>query len=58
MSDFCIFGLEVENDFVIFEINTLEFVKNAFLAHTVNFGIGQFFQKSTVRFCRRSGSAL
>ena len=30
---------------VIFEISTLEFVKNEFLIHTMNFGIGSVFCK-------------
>ena len=32
-----IFGLEFQKSIVIFEINTLEFVINYFLTHTVNF---------------------
>ena len=31
---------------VIFEISTLEFVKNEFLTHTLNFRIGSAFSKS------------
>ena len=34
-----IFGLEFENNVVIFEISTLENDKNGCLTHTVNFGI-------------------
>ena len=41
-----IFGLEFENNIVIFEISTLKFVENEFLTHTVNFGIGSAFSKS------------
>ena len=40
-----IFGLEFENNIVIFEISALEFVKNEFLTHTVNFGKGSAFSK-------------
>ena len=36
----CIFSLESENFSVIFEISTFEFVKNVFLTHTINIGIG------------------
>ena len=32
------FGLEFQKITVIFEINTLKFVKNDSLIHTVNFG--------------------
>ena len=39
------FGLEFEKTIVIPEISTLEFLKNEFLTHTVNFGMG-----SGVRF--------
>ena len=40
-----IFGREFLKIIVIFEISTLEFVKNEFLTHTVNFGIGSaYFQ--------------
>ena len=48
MSDLCIFGLEVEINIAIFEINTLDFVKNDFLIHTVNFGVGPY--RSEVHF--------
>ena len=37
-----IFVLEFENNIVIFEINTLKFVKYESLTHTVNFGIVNF----------------
>ena len=40
-----IFGLEFKKTIVIFEINTLQFVKNESLTHTVNFGIGSAFSK-------------
>ena len=40
-----IFGLEFQNSIVIFEISTLEFVKNESLTHTMNFGIGSVFSK-------------
>ena len=45
MPDLGSFGLEFENDIVIFETNALEFVTNEFLTHAVNFGIGSLFQK-------------
>ena len=41
-----IFGQEFENNVVIFEISTLEFVKNGSLTHTVNFGIRSAFSKA------------
>ena len=44
-------GLEFENNIVIFEISTLESVKNEFLTYTVNFGIGS-------TFCKVLGSAF
>ena len=37
--------LEFKKPFVIFEISTLEFVKNKSLTHTVNFGIGSAFSQ-------------
>ena len=43
--DFSIFGLEFENNIVIFEISTLKFVKNESSTHTVNFGIGPAFSE-------------
>ena len=42
----CMFGLEIQKTIVVFVINTLEFVRNEFLTHTVNFGIGSAFYKS------------
>ena len=45
ISYFRISRLEFENNIVIFEISTLELVKNEFLSHTVNFGIGFAFSK-------------
>ena len=36
-----IFGIEFQKTSVIFEISTLEFIKN----HTMNFGIGSAFSK-------------
>ena len=39
------FGLKFEKSIVTFAISTLEFVKNDFLTHTVNFGIGPSFSK-------------
>ena len=39
------FGLEFEKAVVISEISTLEFRKNEFLTHAVNFGIGSTFSK-------------
>ena len=41
-----IYGLEFENNIVIFEISTLKFAKNEFLTNTVNFGKGPSFCKS------------
>ena len=43
-----IFRLEFLKTVVIFEINTLKFVKNESLTHAVNFGIGSAFSKSPV----------
>ena len=43
MSELGIFGLEFENNSVIFEIRTIKFVKNESLTHTVNFGRGSTF---------------
>ena len=40
-----IFGLEFQKTIIIFEISTLEFVKNESLTHTMNFGIGSAFSK-------------
>ena len=40
-----IFGLQFKNNIVIFEISTFEFVKNEFLTHTMDFGIGSAFSK-------------
>ena len=40
-----IFGLEFQKAIVIFEISTLEFVKNESLTYTVIFGIGSTFSK-------------
>ena len=40
-----IFGLKLEKSIVTFAISTLEFVKNDFLTHTVNFGIDPPFSK-------------
>ena len=40
-----IFGLEFKETIVIFEITTFKFVKNEFLTHTLNFGIGSAFSK-------------
>ena len=40
-----IIGLVFEKAIVISEINTLEFLKNESLTHTVNFGIGSNFSK-------------
>ena len=52
-----IFGLEFQKTVVIFEVSTLEFVKNESLTYTMNFGVGSTFSKvSGVRFCGRSGS--
>ena len=39
------FGLEFQKITVIFEINTLKFVKNDSLIHTVNFGRESVFLK-------------
>ena len=43
------FGLEFEKAVVISEISTLEFRKNEFLTHAVNFGIGSTFSKGPGR---------
>ena len=40
-----IFGPEFQKTIVIFEISTLEFVKNESLTHTINFGIGSAVSK-------------
>ena len=40
-----IFRLEFLKTVVIFEINTLKFVKNESLTHAVNFGIGSAFSE-------------
>ena len=40
-----IFGLEFENNIVIFEISTLKFVISESLSHTVNFSIGSAFSE-------------
>ena len=45
MSYLGIFGLEFQKTIVIFEISTLEFVKNECLTHTMIFGIGSAFSK-------------
>ena len=45
MTNLDIFALEFENNIVIFEISTLEFLNNEFLIHTVNFGIGSAFSQ-------------
>ena len=37
------FWARISKSIVIFEISTLEFVKNESLTHTVNFGIGSGF---------------
>ena len=44
---FClgVFRLQFQNAIVIFEISTLEFVKNELLINTVNIGIGSVFAK-------------
>ena len=42
-----IFGLELKKTIVLFEINTLEFVENESLSHTVNFGIKPAFSKGS-----------
>ena len=40
-----ILGLKFENNIVIFEISSLEFVKSEFLFHTMNFGKESIFAK-------------
>ena len=41
------FGLGVfQNDIVIYEISALDFLKNEFLPHSVDFGVGFTFSKS------------
>ena len=49
MSYLSIFGLEFEHNIAIIEISTLEFVKNEFFTHAVNFGTGFAFLKVRVR---------
>ena len=49
MSYLSIFGLEFEHNIAILEISTLEFVKNEFFTHAVNFGTGFAFLKVRVR---------
>ena len=41
-----IFNLELKKTIVIFEISTLEFVKNVSLTHTVTFNIGFVLSES------------
>ena len=45
MSYLGIFGLEFKETIVIFGITTFKFVKNEFLTHTLNFGVGSTFPK-------------
>ena len=45
MASLGIFGLESETTIVIFEINTLEFIKNELLTIIVNFDKGSVFSK-------------
>ena len=52
-----IFGLGFWKLPVKFEIGTLEFVKNEFLTHTVNLGVGSAFSKS-LRFSFSEGSGV
>ena len=41
------FGLGVfQNNIVIYEISALEFLKNEFLPHSVDFGVGFTFSRS------------
>ena len=47
MSYLGIFRLELKKTLVIFEISTLEFLKNESLTHKVNFGIGSAFSKGS-----------
>ena len=42
-------GKNLKKTIVIFEISTFKFVKNGYLTHTVNFGIGPLFLKVRVR---------
>ena len=42
---FGIFRLEFENNVVMFEISTLEFVISESLTHTVSFGTGSAFSR-------------
>ena len=49
MSYLNIFGLEFERNIAILEISTLEFVKNEFFTHAINFGTGFAFLKVRVR---------
>ena len=39
------FALELQKTIVIFDISTLEFVKNEYLTHAMNFGVGSAFFK-------------
>ena len=46
MSNICVYlGWNLQKTIVAFEVSTLEFVKNEFLTHTVNFGIASAFSK-------------
>ena len=45
MTNLGIFGMEFENNIVIFKISTLEFLNNESLIHTVNFGIVSAFSQ-------------
>ena len=41
------FSIRIKKTMVIFEISTLEFLKNESLTHKVNFGIGSAFSKGS-----------
>ena len=56
MPDLDTFRLEIQKTSVIFEISTLDFVKNESLYHTVNFGIGSAFLKGPGSTCSEGTS--
>ena len=48
----------ISKTIVIFEISTLEFVKNESLTHTVNFGVGSAFSKAKKQKCLNLGPRM
>ena len=52
-------GWNLKKTMVIFEINTLQFIKNELLTNAVNFGIGSSFSKCPgLTFSEGQGSSL